>query len=83
MAAAKLKVRELFSELLEDERSESGLTRRWVARDLMKNLVIELRAGVGEVKEPEAQALLDTSVAVIGGLIKAFDNYESRSEIEP
>jgi len=28
IAAAKLKVRELFSELFEDERSESGLPRR-------------------------------------------------------
>jgi hypothetical protein len=46
----------------------------------MKSLVIELRAG--EVKEPQAQALLETSAAVIGGLIKAFDDYERRSEIE-
>jgi DNA-binding PadR family transcriptional regulator len=77
MAAAKLKVRELFSELLEDERWENGLLRRpAAARDLMKSLVIELRAGGGEAKEPEAQALLETSAAVIGGLIKAFDEYE-------
>ena len=84
MAAAKVKVRELFSELLEDEHSESGLPQRpAAARDLMKSLVIELRAGVSEVKEPKAQALLETSAAVIGGLIKAFDDYEKRSEIKP
>jgi hypothetical protein len=47
----------------------------------MKSLVIELRAG--EVKEPQAQALLETSAAVIGGLIKAFDDYERRREIKP
>jgi PadR family transcriptional regulator PadR len=82
MAAAKLKVRELFSELFEDERPEHGLPRRPATRDLMKNLVIALRAGVGEVKEPQAQALLETSAAVIGGLIKAFDDYERRSETE-
>jgi hypothetical protein len=35
------------------------------------------------VKEPEAQALLETSAGVIGGLIKAFDDYERRSEIKP
>jgi PadR family transcriptional regulator, regulatory protein PadR len=84
IAAAKVKVRELFSELLEDERTENGLPRRpAAARDLMKSLVIELRAGAGEALEPEAQALLETSAAVIGGLIKAFDDYERRSEINP
>jgi DNA-binding PadR family transcriptional regulator len=75
--AAKLKVRELFSELLEDERQENGLPQSpAAARDLMKSLVIELRAGVGEAQEPKAQALLETSAAVIGGLLKAFDDYE-------
>jgi PadR family transcriptional regulator len=83
MAAAKVKVRELFSSLLEDERSQNGLPRRpVVTSDLMKSLIIELRASVGEVKEPEAQALLETSAAVIGGLLKAFDDYEKRSEIK-
>jgi PadR family transcriptional regulator len=84
MAAAKLKVRELFSELLEAERPENGKPRRpAAAKDLMKSLVVELRAGAGEVKEPKAQALLETSAEVIGGLIKAFDDYERRSEIKP
>jgi PadR family transcriptional regulator PadR len=83
LAGAKVKVRELFSELLEDERPDSGPLRNATrARDLMKGLVIELRNSVGKVKEPKAQALLETSTAVIGGLIKAFDNYEKKSEIE-
>jgi hypothetical protein len=81
--AARLKVRELFSELLEDERPENGLPRRpAAARDLMKSLAIELRAGVSEAQGPEAQALLETSAAVIGSLIKAFDDCERRSEME-
>jgi PadR family transcriptional regulator, regulatory protein PadR len=84
LAAAKLKVRELFSELLEDEFSGTGLPRRpAAARELMESLVIELRAGVGEAPDPKAQALLETSAAVIGGLIKAFDDYERRSGIKP
>jgi DNA-binding PadR family transcriptional regulator len=79
MAAAKVKVHELFSELLEDERFESDLRQKpAMARDLMKGLVLELRAGMGKVKEPKAQALLETSAAVIGGLIKAFDDYEKK-----
>jgi hypothetical protein len=71
----------LFSELLEDEHPDNGLLRKpEVARDLMKGLVIELRASSGLVKEPKAQALLETSAAVLGGLIKAFDDYEKRAE---
>lgn len=78
MAAAKMKVRELFSKLLEDGRSGSGLPRRPAAvRDLMKCLVIELRADFYEAQRPKAQALPETSAAVvIGDLIKTFDDYE-------
>src|SRR6266545_5993394 len=81
MAGAKVKVRELFSELLEDDRPEgSPLRKTTSARDLMKGLVIELRDGLSKAKGPKAQALLETSAAVIGGLIKAFDDYEKKSE---
>jgi DNA-binding PadR family transcriptional regulator len=81
IAAAKVKVRELFSELIEDEYSGDGLQRRPAEiRDLMKSLVVELRASIAQ--EPEAQALMETSAAVIGGLIKAFDDYEKRSELK-
>ena len=83
MAAAKAQVRELFSELLEDELQETIQPRRpAAARELMKSLVVELRAGAREAKEPKAQALLETSAAVIGGLIKAFEDYEKRSEVK-
>jgi len=81
LADAKVKVRELFSELLEEEHPEGSALRKTVGtRDLIKKLFVELREGVSEVKEPEAQTLLETSAAVIGGLIKAFDDYEKRSE---
>jgi DNA-binding PadR family transcriptional regulator len=83
LAAAKVKVRELFSELLEEEHPEGSLLRKTAgARDLMKELVIELRDGASKVKESKAQTLLETSVAVIGGLIKAFDDYEKKSETQ-
>jgi hypothetical protein len=71
------------SELLEDERPEgSPLRKTTSARELMKGLIIELRDGVSKAKGPKAQALLETA-AVIGGLIKAFDDHEKRSEVEP
>jgi PadR family transcriptional regulator PadR len=83
LAGAKVKVRELFSELLEDDQMGGNpLHKTAVTRDLMRGLIIELRDGLSKVKDPKAQALLETSAAVIGGLIKAFDDYERRSEME-
>jgi hypothetical protein len=43
---------------------------------LLKSLIIGLRADVDEAQWPKAQALLEISAAVIGGLIKTFDDYE-------
>jgi PadR family transcriptional regulator PadR len=83
LAGAKVKVRELFSELLEDELSEDDQLRKTTGtRELMRGLVIELRDGASKVKEPSEQVLLETSATVIGGLIKAFDDYEKRSKVE-
>jgi hypothetical protein len=45
-------------------------------RLLLKSLAIELRADLDEAQRPKAQPPLETSVAVIGGLNKAFDDYE-------
>jgi hypothetical protein len=60
--------------------SEQGATERrallkWKPA-LLKSLVIGLRADVDEAQRRKAQALPETSAAAIGGLIKAFDDYE-------
>jgi hypothetical protein len=78
-----MKVRELFSELLEEEHPEGSLLRKTAgARGLMKELVVELREGVKKAQEPQAQTLLETSAAVISGLIKAFDEFEKKSGMQ-
>ena len=46
----------------------------------MRQLVEHLREDVGKVTEPKAQALFETSAEVITGLVKAFDDYEEKSE---
>ena len=48
----------------------------------MKSLVNELRAGAATSQDPKAQAMLETSAAVIGGLIKAFDDHEKIIDVE-
>ena len=46
----------------------------------MRQLIDHLREDVGKVTEPKAQALFETSAEVLTGLVKAFDDYENKSE---
>jgi hypothetical protein len=46
----------------------------------MGQLIEHLREDVGKVAEPKAQALFETSAEVLTGLVKAFDDYERKSE---
>jgi hypothetical protein len=46
----------------------------------MRQLIEHLREDVGKVAEPKSQALFETSAEVLTGLVKAFDDYEKRSE---
>ena len=46
----------------------------------MQELISHLRSDIGEVTEPKAQALFETSAEVLTGLAKAFADYENQSE---
>jgi hypothetical protein len=46
----------------------------------MRQLIEHPRADVGKITEPKAQALFETSAEVLTGLVKAFDDYEQKSE---
>ena len=46
----------------------------------MRQLIEHLRVDVGKVTEPKAQALFETSAEVLTGLVKAFDDYETKCE---
>ena len=47
---------------------------------MMHQLIEHLRSDVGKVVEPKAQALFETSAEVLTGLVKAFGDYEAKSE---
>ena len=82
LASSKIKVRELFSELLEDEHpKDSPLRETAGARELMKELITQLRAGAKNIPELKAQAMLETSAEVVKGLLKAFDEYEKKTHL--
>ena len=46
----------------------------------MRQIIKHLREDVGKVTEPKAQALFEASAEVLTGLVKAFDDYEKKSE---
>jgi len=46
----------------------------------MGQLIEHLREDVGRITEPKAQALFEASAEVLTGLVKAFNDYEKRSE---
>ena len=46
----------------------------------MGQLIEHLREDVGKVMEPKAQALFETSAEVLTGLVKAFHDYDKKSE---
>lgn len=89
LAAARVKVRELFSELLEEESREDGLAHQTTEdQDLLNGLFSQLesvtlpqfRRGLKGVTEPEAAALLQTSVAVVEGLVSAHRELEKKND---
>jgi hypothetical protein len=46
----------------------------------MRQLIEHLRKDVGKITEAKAQALFETSAEVLTGLVKAFEDYEKKSE---
>ena len=46
----------------------------------LKEIQNHLREDVGKVKEPKFQAMFETSAEVLGGLMKAFQDYEKKNE---
>jgi hypothetical protein len=38
------------------------------------------REDMGKIEDPRGQALFETTAEVLGGLVKAYEDYETRSE---
>jgi len=47
---------------------------------MLADLVAHLRSDVPKIDEPQAKAMFEVTAEVVGGLIKAFDDFELRSE---
>ena len=46
-----------------------------------REIMDHMREDVGKVDDPQFKALFETSAEVIGGLVKAFDHYESSGRL--
>ncbi|MEA2922002.1 MAG: hypothetical protein QOF07_1965 [Bradyrhizobium sp.] len=46
----------------------------------LQEIVTHLREDVQKVDEPQLKAMFETSAEVLGGLIKAFSDYEKKNE---
>lgn len=46
----------------------------------LRDLIGQMRREVEKIIEPKAQALLETSAEVLGGLVRSFDDYRERRE---
>lgn len=49
-------------------------------RGMLSDAMHHVREDVGKIEDPRGQALFETTAEVLGGLIKAYEDYESRSE---
>jgi hypothetical protein len=49
-------------------------------RKRLSETIDHLRADIEKVDEPQLKAMFETSAEVLGGLIKAFRDYEQKNE---
>ena len=61
-----------------DERDPRLHTQKMKAR--LEETIAHLREDISKVDEPKFQAMFETAAEVLGGLKKAFDDYEQKTE---
>jgi len=46
----------------------------------LQETIDHLREDIGKIEEPQAKAMFETSAEVLGGLVKAFHDYDAKNE---
>ncbi len=64
--------------MADDERDPRYHARR--IKDMLEDVMRHIRADIAKVDDPQAKAMFETSAEAIGGLIKAYDDYEKKAE---
>jgi uncharacterized membrane-anchored protein YhcB (DUF1043 family) len=60
------------------ERDQRHHTQKMQRR--LKETIDHLREDIDKVDEPQLKAMFETSAEVLGGLVKAFHDYEQKNE---
>ena len=63
---------------MKDEQNPLHHTRAMAKR--LTETIEHLRADIAKVDEPQLKAMFETSAEVLGGLVKAFTDYEKKNE---
>lgn len=61
-----------------DDKDPRHHTRKM--RQALQGVIDHLRSDVENVDEPQLRAMFETSAEVLGGLVKAFRDYEQKNE---
>jgi uncharacterized membrane-anchored protein YhcB (DUF1043 family) len=76
--AAKFKLRH-YRAIIRGEKPSLNLDRQKMQKRLQE-VKDHLRQDIEKVDEPQLKAMFETSAEVLGGLIKAFRDYEQKNE---
>ena len=49
-------------------------------RGMLNDVIEHVREDVGKISDPRVQALFETTAEVLGGLVRAYEDCETRSE---
>ena len=63
---------------VETESDPRHHTQKMKAR--LQEVIDHLRSDIDKVDEPQLRAMFETSAEVLGGLVKAFSDYERKNE---
>jgi len=63
---------------MKDEQNPLHHTRKMAQR--LTETIAHLRSDIEKVDEPQLKAMFETSAEVLGGLVKAFRDYEKKNE---
>lgn len=60
--------------------SMDATERSMYLKGRLSEIITEARMDLGDIDDPKAQALFETTAEVLAGLVTAFDHYKGRSE---
>jgi hypothetical protein len=62
-------------------RAESGAQHHMIKiRGMLDDVIRHAREDISKVDDPKAQALFETTAEVLGGLVRAYEHAEQKSE---